>query len=181
MSKSHGQGEGETRDRRLIREAKEEAFHCRRQVRREQPSPSSASKRQLATALADFRDVLWDYHGERALKTPWGEREVDVDVVDALLTETTSTSRSLNRRGSAAETVEVPLVETVSAEHLIRIGKELDAIAKELGFAAAAKDPVPNEEADMSDLRGLLKARGQEGALEKLPDHGKGEEGDGDE
>lgn len=167
---------GEARDRKLIREAKEEAYHARRALRRGLPNPSGGQKRQLAEALADYRDVLWEFRDERALEEPWDERDVNVDVVDTLLTETTTVERTLNRRGSPTEEIQVPLVEQVDSQLLLQIGKELDSIAKELGFSARAKQPTPSEEADMSDLKGLLKARGQETAVEQLPGGGDEDE-----
>jgi hypothetical protein len=168
MSADDSSSEG--RDRRLIREAKEQAFHARRQVRQRQPSPDGEAKRQLAVALADYRDVLSDYRDERALETDWEKRDVDVDIIDDVLARTTTSKRTLNRRGSPTESVTVQLVEEVDPRLLIDIGKELDAIAKELGFAAAANDPTPSEEADKSDLRGLLRARDQGEALNHLGD-----------
>lgn len=161
---------GENADRRLIREAKEEAFHARRQLRREQPNPSLAAKRDLAAALEDFRDQLLDYRDDNALETDWDDREVDVDVLPSLLSQTTAVTKSLNRRGAPSTTQQVPKVAKTPAASLIRIGKELDKIAAELGFAASTKDVTPSEEATMADLRGLLKARGQTEALRNLPD-----------
>jgi len=167
-SDTHG-NDGETRDRRLIREAKEECFHARRQLRREQPNPSGQTRQLLCAALGDYRDVLWDYHEERALETPWDEREVNVDVVEQWLSQTIASPEPLPRRGSATKESQVPMSRNVPASELLRVAKELDAIAKELGFAAPAKDPTPNEEAELSDLRGLLKSRGQTEALSNLP------------
>jgi len=129
--------------RRIIREAKEEAFHARRKLRREQPSPSFATKREVAAALSDYRDLLWDYRDEGALDTEWDERCVDVDQLDRMLSETVVVEQSLNRRGGAVEKQEVSAVANVSAKHLLRIGKELDSIAKELGFAAPVKHVRP--------------------------------------
>lgn len=166
----YDQPDRESGFRRIIRESKEEAFHARRQLRRGLPTPSMATKREVAEALADYRDALWDYHGERVLETPWDDREVDVDVLDGYLAETVTIERSLDRRGGATEPVKVPKVAEVSSGDLLRIGKELDAIAKELGFAASARDQTPSEEATMDDLRGLVKSRGQDDALEQLPE-----------
>ncbi len=154
---------------RLIREAKEEAFHARRKLRREQPNPSFNTKRSVAEALADYHDVLEDYADERALQTAWNER-IPVDC-DALLDETTTLDRPISSRNrDAAEPATVPAVANLSARELLTLAKELDKIAKELGFAAEAKQPTPHEEASMSDLRGLLEARGQSEALDNLPD-----------
>jgi len=167
---SNDRDSDDTADRRLIREAKEGAFHARRQLRREQPNPSLASKRDLAAALEDYRDQLLDYRDDNALETDWKKRDVDVDVLPSLLSQTTTVSQSLNRRGSPSTTQQVPKVAKTSSAHLIHIGKELDKIAAELGFAASTKDITPSEEATMADLRGLLKARGQTEALRNLPE-----------
>ncbi len=159
----------ETAFGRLIREAKEEAFHARRKLRREQPTPSTSTKRDVADALADYQDVLKDYADEQALEQPWQER-IPYDI-DRLLADTTTIEQSVpSRNPDATKTVEVPAVANVPARDLINIGKELDSIAKELGFAADAKQPTPHEEASMTDLRGLLRARGQGDALDNLPE-----------
>lgn len=161
--------QGENGYGRLIREAKEEAFHARRRLRREQPTPSQGTKQEVAVALADYHDVLLDYADERALDVAWDER-LPVDP-DALLGETVTVEQSVPARNrAAAETVDVPAAATLAAHQLLSLAKELDAIAKELGFAASAKKPTPGEEASMGDLRGLLKSRGQDQALEFLPE-----------
>lgn len=169
MSDRYDDDGSETGFRRLIREAKEEAFHARRQLRRDLPTPSAETKRNVAAALSDYRDVLLDYHDEGALKTSWDDREVNVDVLDKFLAETVTVEQTLNRRGAAVEERTMPLAAKVPADRLFQIGKELDAIAKELGFAAPAKEKTPSDEATMSDLRGLLKSRGQTEALKNLP------------
>jgi hypothetical protein len=161
--------DADTADRRLIREAKEEAWHQRRKLRREMPHPSGETKRQVACALADYRDLLCDYRDERALQTPWDERTPNPDDVDRLLRETTTIEEPVAYRKSATRTREVPLAHEVDADWLLDVADELDAIAKELGFAASASDPTPNDEADMGDLRGLLETRGQTEALDRLP------------
>jgi hypothetical protein len=113
--------------------------------------------------------VLSDYRDERALETDWDERDVNVDQLDRWLSQTVESEKKLNRRGSPVEVVEVPMVEHIKPQTLMAVAKELDKIAKELGFAASAKQPTPSEEADMSDLKGLLKARDQTEAMEQLP------------
>jgi len=169
MSTESQQEDGDSGFKRVIREAKEEAFNARRSLRREFPQPSIQTKIRVAAVLSDYRDVLYDYHDETALQTKWDDRSVDVDVLDRALSETTEISQPMNRRGSAENDVPVPLAAEFSARHLLQIGKELDAIAKELGFAASAKDVTPNTQTSEDDLAALLKARGQTQALENLP------------
>lgn len=171
----------ETADRKLIREAKEEAWHGRRQLRREMPNPSTEAKWQLATALADYRDLLSAYSTERALNTPWDERGVDVDAIEQIVNQVTTGSKSVNRRGNAQQPTTVPMVEKVEPQVLIRIGNELDEIAKELGFAPKADNPPEHGSADLHDLRGLIKVRGQGEALGTIPDVAKEDDDEDDE
>jgi len=169
---SDDQNDSESGFRRLVRESKEEAYHARRQLRRELPAPSMGTKLEVAAALSDYRDVLEDYRDERSLRTPWDER--DVDWIDAALAETTTIEQSVTHHNPAASRQsEVPFAATVDARELLNLGKELDAIAKELGFAAAAKDPTEGGEATEADVVNLLSARGQEDAIERLPDRFK--------
>lgn len=128
---------------RIVREAKEEAFHARRQGRREKINwqvltPRMKSRVEVAAALADYHDVLLDYHDERALQTPWEERlPVDPDV---LLDKAITLEKSIQcRNPHAADEIEVPAAATYPVKELLELAKELDAIAKELGFAADAK------------------------------------------
>lgn len=124
----------------LIREAKEEAYHARRQLRRELPDPSHEMIVEVAAIHEDYRDVLLDYHDADALDTPWEERTPDVDVLERAMTETAMIEVEMNRRGSPTQTVELPAAAQLSPTHIIEIGKELDAIASELGFSASAKE-----------------------------------------
>jgi hypothetical protein len=169
MSKPDGT-EGESAGQRLIREAREEAWHCRRRLRRELPNPTRQAKWDLAVALADYHDLLSNYNSERALQTAWDERPVNVDAIEEILNQVTKGYKSMNRRGNAQRPADVPLVEEVDGRYLIKIGKELDKIAKELGFAPKANNPPPHGKASMGDLRGLLSVRGQGEALDLLPE-----------
>ncbi len=120
---------------RPIIEAKYEAFRARDQLRSEMPSPSVSTKRQAAQALANYRDQLVDYRNEGVLETPWDKREVNVDIVDDLLEQTVEVGENTDWSGRQ-QAQSVPAVAQLNARHLIDIGKELDAIAKELGKAA---------------------------------------------
>jgi len=123
---------------RMIRESKEEAFHARRKLRRRLPNPHIETKREVANALADYADALEDYADERSLETPWEER-LPVRL-DELLNETTTVNKPIQARNSdAAEPTSIPRIVELGPHQLLQLGKELDAIAKELGFAAEAK------------------------------------------
>ena len=161
--------------RRIVREAKEEAYHARRQLRRDTPEPSVQTKLQVAAALADYHDVLSDYHRENSLRVSWEER--NVDWIENLFTETTQIEVPLNRRGDAKGKQDVPKAAAVDSKKLFELGKRLDAIAKDLGFAAEAKDTTPGGDANPDDLVNLLQARGQEDAIERLPERFKADAG----
>lgn len=126
----------------LIREAKEGAFHSRRKLRRELPNPSIETKREVAAAIADYYDVLEDYADERAIDGEWNER-VSFNP-NALLNETTVIEQRTDHwdRSSGTDT-EVPMAASVAPGRLLQLGKELDGIAKELGFAAKADERTP--------------------------------------
>ena len=169
MSRSDNAAGDPTGYDRLIREAKEEAFHARRKLRRELPNPSAAVRLDVVAATADYYDALADYRDERAIDGDWGDH-IDLDP-NRLLEETAEIERSVSSPNpNASRSADVPLGATVGPERLLALGKQLDAVAKDLGFAAAAKDTTPNEEATLNDLRGLLKARGQTRALDNLPE-----------
>jgi len=150
---------------------KQEAFIARRKVRRELPSPSPKSKLELAEILEDYRDRLSDHQDDIAIETPWEEREVDVDSIEMLLHQTVELQTDSDWLGRPQYQT-MPKVAEVDARYLFKIGKELDAIAKELGFAATTRDTTPDDDADLGDLRSLLKARGQTQALKNLPGSG---------
>lgn len=169
MSQSDNERGGRDGWSTTIRKSKQAAFEKRRKLRRQLPAPRPAAKRELADALADYHDQLVDYADDRALQTDWTDR-LPVDP-EALLVQTTTVEQTDESWDSASSTeVDVPLAVSMDGRKLLQIGKELDAIAKELGFAASTRDVTPSEEATMDDLRGLLKARGQTTALEHLPD-----------
>ena len=175
MSRSDQTATDATGYDRQIREAKERAYHARRKLRRELPDPTTLTKQEAVAAAADYYDVLEDYHDERAIDGEWSEK-IDTDP-NRLLGKTVEVERPVEcANPNATDSENVPLAATIPPDHIIRIGKQLDEIAKELGFAAVANQPTPEGEADMGDLRGLLRARGQTEALEFLPGSDEGEE-----
>jgi len=132
---------------RLIREVKEEAFHARRKLRREQPRPSTDTKLEVAAALADYYDALSDYGGEETLDTPLNER-LSVNLF-ILFDKTVTVSEPIPVRNSAAcDQRTMPAAAKLPARKLHQIGKELDAAAKELGFAAPVADSVHRTKID---------------------------------
>jgi len=124
-----------------IRQVKNEAFQARRKVRRELPSPSPETKFELGEVLEDYRDLLSDFREDSALETAWSDREVNVDVIEQLLNESVDVRTGTDWR-DRPQYQTMPKVSQVDARYLIRIGKELDAIAMELGFAPDSKEQM---------------------------------------
>jgi hypothetical protein len=132
---------------RIVREAKEQAFHARRALRAELPDPSTATKREVAVETASYADAIEAY-AEAAQKSPDGDwrDELPVDperlVGESVLVEQTRQVGRTQRR----ETRCAPAVARVDAATLLDLGKQLDKVAADLGFAAATKDSVPKTE-----------------------------------
>lgn len=80
-----------------------------------------------------------------------------------------SESKNPGRGTSSSQNVEP---DRLPAEDLLRISLLLDDLAYELGFSAPTKEQTPNDDADRSDLRELLKARGQTEAANRVPAEG---------
>lgn len=114
-----------------------EAKEKRSELRQEAPNASMATKVEAAKAIDRLRGLLEDYRNEGALEVSWEERGVDA-IRDAL-TQTTMSTRELDRRGNPEEPVEVKVAAVMSYRELDRIGRELDDIAMELGFGPEPK------------------------------------------
>jgi len=155
---------------RRIQEAKDQVFQHARAMHRDMPRPGPQLKIELGAALVDYRYLLIDYKDERALTPSWDDRDVNVDLVEQKMQQKTTIRIPKKSRGNLYDDHEVPAVADMSARDLLKIAKELDAISKELGFAAAAKSPTPNTKASREDLTGLLRTRGQDQALDNLPE-----------
>jgi len=144
---SAGTSEPETGHGRIVREAKEQAFHARRALRAELPDPSTGTKREVAVETASYADAIEAY-AEAAQKSPdedWRD-ELPVDperlVGESVAVEQTRRVGRTQRR----ETRRAPAVARVDAGTLLDLGKQLDKVAADLGFAAATKDSVPKTE-----------------------------------
>lgn len=155
--------------RRVILKRQEQAYQAQELLKEHEPDVPPQVKREAAIKIDNFRDVLVNYHNERALEVPWGERAVDVDILGEYLSRTTIIEVSLGRRGDATVQEKVPKIAELTGWQIRRIAHELHLVAKELGFAASAKEKTPRTEATHEDLYALLQARGQEEALGNLP------------
>jgi hypothetical protein len=163
---------------RIIYQTRQRVQEVRNQYHRERVfgSVSAETHRELATVALQYRDVLAEHAEEQVVREAW--RESGVDRLEELVGETRPVEVAGAGDTRNTETVQRPAVLAVSHADIYQATKDLDRLAKELGFAASTRDKTPEEEATMSDLRGLLKARGQTEAMDLLPG---GDEDDGDD
>jgi hypothetical protein len=159
------------RPKQVVYDARESVQAARNEVWGELVGRGSVSlhaRRQLATAAVQYWDVLKEYGEDRT--TEW--EESGVDEIGELVGKTVQVPEPAPGDTSATDMVERPALLSVDPQRLIGVTKRLDTLAKELGFAAGTRDKTPSDEPELSDLRGLLKARGQTEALTKLPGSG---------
>jgi hypothetical protein len=155
--------------KRVIYRTRERVQEVRNRYHRERVNGgvTDATHRELATVALQFRDVLAEYADESVVRDKWDES--GVDDLEALVGQTRTVDEVAPGRTSNTQTVTKPAVLAVPHVQIYHATKQLDSLAKELGFAASAREKTPEEEATMSDLRGLLKARGQTEAIDLLP------------
>lgn len=133
---------------------------------------SPEMKKHLAKAAIKYWDVLYEFRDETVLDD--GDFP-DIGPVRQRLGRQTEVIAESAGRGRGMTTRQVPAVDELSAEYLLELTEQLDDLAKTLGFAASAREQTPRDRASMADLKGLLSARGQDEAIEKLPDEDGGE------
>lgn len=132
---------------RIVREAKEQAFHARRALRAELPNPTTATKREVAVETASYADAIEAYaaDAEKSPEEHWRDSlPVDPEglVGESVVVEQTRQVGRTQRRESQRK----PAVTRVEASVLLELGQELDSIANQLGFGAVTKDSVPKTE-----------------------------------
>jgi hypothetical protein len=155
--------------KRVIFRTRERVQEVRNHYHRERVNGgvSEETHRELATVALMYRDVLAEHADEAVVRDKW--EESGVDSLEALVGETRTVDEPAPGRTSNTRRVSKPAVLTVPHGDIYRATKKLDSLAKGLGFSASTREKTPEEEATMSDLRGLLKARGQTEAIELLP------------
>jgi hypothetical protein len=164
---------------KIVRSAREEAAVAVRQFNnaRRAGRVTSDVRSELARAALNYYDALYEYRDEGALDTEWSER--GIEWLEAAADRTVTVDKRLPRRNGATQKTQKPAILTVAPSRLRDAIRELNDVAKELGFSRSAREVTPSDEADMSDLRGLLKSRGQTEALKNLPGSDpEGEAGD---
>lgn len=100
--------------------------------------------RELATVALQYRDVLAEFADEAAVRDRW--EESGVDRLEDLVDETRTQHVEAPGRTSNTETVEKPAVLTVEPRAIYQATKELDTLAKQLGFTAETRDVTPHHD-----------------------------------
>jgi hypothetical protein len=145
MSRSDD-NDGQTAADRLIYEAREHLQAVRNQFWRERirGAPSRQVRRELAIAALQLYDVLYEHREDQVVKTDWEESAATE--LQQLLDETVQVRREAAGDTANGQTVARPAIMAVSPDRLLEITKELDDLAKKLGFSAATADGTARTE-----------------------------------
>lgn len=132
--------------------------------------------RDYHAAVINYYMELRPYRDNSIISEQWtdatlwdtGENTVTgVDSLQAWISPTRSAQSQAAGRGTTKQTGREP--DRLGAQQLVAVSMLLDDLAAQLGFAASTKQQTPHDEADKSDLKALLKARGQDEAAERVP------------
>jgi len=156
--------EGEPR--RLIYRVRERVHEARAELRSEMylGHVSVESKKNFASVLLVYYDVLKEHRDEQVLDPPWSER--GVDWLDMAARETVSVTTAKDGWVPGKETKTRSRLATASADQLLDAGDALDSIAKDLGFGAETPDAPPHNEWEQSNLLALMSVRGHDATTE---------------
>lgn len=143
MMMSKANDDGYSPSNRMIMEAREHLQAVRNQFWRErirgQPSPEI--RRELAVAGLQLFDVLWEHREEEVVKHDWQESNVG-DFI-SLLNETVEMQQPTPGDSQNSRTESMPALMALSADRLLQMTKDLDQLAKELGFSAEISQSRP--------------------------------------
>jgi hypothetical protein len=171
MASDYDDDSGRSAADELIRQARIELQVARNRMFEERVGSGGVSqqtRRQLAVATLKLWDTLHEERDHRDIKDQWASSEVGK--LDAMLSETVEQAQETAGAGRNTATQTVPAIVAADIGWLDQVSREVKEIANELGKGPSVTDPTPENEASMSDLRGLLKARGQSEALTHLPE-----------
>lgn len=160
---------GQHRPRRIIHDRMEFAERAVERYYRERASGSVGRETHLdlVSAALAYRKVLYRYRDDRALSEDWADR--GLDWIDDAARGTVTERKAVSSWRGGSTTVQRPRALEIDPEDVVRVIEELDDVASELGFAAASKDTTHDDAASHEDLVGLLQARGQDEAVDRLP------------
>lgn len=154
MATAHDQDEPAQRENAtIVREARYEAalaIQTYNRARRD-GRVNLAVRKELAQAALDYRDALYEYRIEDALSQPWDERgrwDEGLDWIESAVDQSVDVEKDLGRRNGNTEPVTRPKLLAVDPRELRDTIRELNDVAKELGFSREAKSGTHRAEID---------------------------------
>lgn len=146
MSSADEQNQHRSAANRMVYDARERLQAVRNQFWRErvQGEPSPKVRRELAIAALQLYDVLYEHREEEVVESDWNESAATR--LQSLLNSTVEVPRDSPGRSSNAKTVERPAIMAIGADELLQMTKELDDLAKTLGFSANTADGTTRTE-----------------------------------
>lgn len=130
----------------------------------------------LQASLMRYYGIMRRYRDESAVEDEWPGEQFQ-RLQEHVLSEERVPTQSAGR--GSRQTVQTR-PGRVDPKQAVELSFTLDDIATELGFAASPTEVTPHTEATEDDLAALLKARGQEQALENLPARFRSDDDGGD-
>jgi hypothetical protein len=135
-------------------------------------------KSVMGRACLDYVAALRKHRTETAIKDEWEDLDEALAPIRQAVGQQVPVEIEATGDTSATETVYRPAIRRIPFGYMEQVIEELDDLAKNLGLSESVRDETPADEATISDLRGLLKSRGQTEALQNLPGSDDGEVAD---
>jgi hypothetical protein len=153
--------------KRLIYDAREQVQAVRNEYWRQSVRGyvSTTMRRELATVAIQYYDVLSEHSEEKAINGQWDD---SVETLREALGSTVEVAVQAPGDTGAVTFEERPAITQLDPDRIVQVTKQLDRIAKELGFGAQVREPTHHDEATLEHLGELTKARGQETAMDHL-------------
>jgi hypothetical protein len=153
---------------RMVYDALEEMHRRRKEYWRAKTVGAVTENLQatLQSAVVDVHDELRPYRGK--VEEQWTEDELDTL---PKLAASTVRSPSMSTTGGRVQVQESTDPYRIQCWRLVEWSYALDEVARDLGFEAPTKEETPEDDGELGDLAWLLRVRGQDDALERLPDN----------
>ncbi|PCR89448.1 hypothetical protein CP557_02180 [Natrinema ejinorense] len=150
----------------MVNDALEEMHRRRAEYRRAKAVGAVTKQLQASfqSAVVSVYDELLP-HRDRVEET-W--EDYNLDQVHTLA-NAKITNQKVDTTGGRIKQISESKPYRIPCQKLLEWSHQFDEIAGELGFSSSVKDRVARNDPDKSDLRGLLRDRGQFEAAEQLP------------
>jgi hypothetical protein len=176
---SSDDGGADRRAKGIVFELIEELIGARNKFRDEEfannGSASEDAYKRFCARIVQTADYLDAFEDESAIDDEEFTEFVDaVEQIKALRGEVVTVEVPAPGDTSAMQSAgkEVPAILNLNAEWLIWVSKQAEAITNDLGWGPSVKAETPHDEVSHDDLRGLVEIRGQQEALDSLPNGG---------